>query len=213
MLFDGWKTFTKMLLTYQASQKISKEEDKQENRLHFYRKREEIPQVAQRVWQVYRGVVQLSQLHLSGEEVILGWAKPSTFFGMWLNHIETYQAKALSDTYLRWYSLGEIEACSPLARTFFTDTVRGMGQTEALLGIAGLRRVEDRLRELLLLLKQEMGQPVPEGTRIVIRLTHQNIASAMGATRVTVTRLLGEFQRQGYITLDSDRHIVIHHSL
>ena len=213
MLFDGWKTFTEMLLTYQASQQISKEEDKQENRLHFYRKREEIPQVAQRVWQVYRGVVQLSQLHLSGEEVILGWAKPSAFFGMWLNHIETYQAKALSDTYLRWYSLGEIEACSPLARTFFTDTVRGMGQTEALLAIAGLRRVEDRLRELLLLLKQEMGQPVPEGTRLAIRLTHQNIASAMGATRVTVTRLLGEFQRQGYITLDSDRHIVIHHSL
>ncbi len=213
MLFDGWKTFTEMLLTYQASQQISQEEDKQENRLHFYRKREEIPQVAQRVWQVYRGVVQLSQLHLSGEEVILGWAKPSTFFGMWLNHIEKYQAKALSDTYLRWYSLSEIEASSPLARTFFTDTVRGMGQTEALLAIAGLRRVEDRLRELLLLLKQEMGQPVPEGTRIVIRLTHQNIASAMGATRVTVTRLLGEFQRQGYITLDSDRHIIIDHSL
>ncbi len=213
MLFDGWKTFTEMLLTYQASQQISQKKDKQENRLHFYRKREEIPQVAQRVWQVYRGVVQLSQLHLSGEEVILGWAKPSTFFGMWLNHIETYQAKALSDTYLRWYSLSEIEASSPLARTFFTDTVRGMGQTEALLAIAGLRRVEDRLRELLLLLKQEMGQPVPEGTRLAIRLTHQNIASAMGATRVTVTRLLGEFQRQGYITLDSDRHIVVHHSL
>ena len=213
MLFDGWKTFTEMLLTYQASQEISQEKDKQENRLFFYKKREEIPLVAQRVWQVYRGVVQLSQLHPRGEDVILAWVKPSTFFGMGLKRINTYQAKALSDTYLRWYSLGEIEASPDLARTFFTDTVRGMRQTEALLAIAGLRRVEDRLRELLLLLKQELGQPVSEGTRLAIRLTHQNIASAMGATRVTVTRLLGEFQRQGYITLDSDRHIVIHHSL
>jgi CRP-like cAMP-binding protein len=70
--------------------------------------------------------------------------------------------------------------------------------------------VEERLQELLQLLSQELGQPVAEGTRLLVRLTHQNLANAIGTTRVTVTRLLGEFQRQGLISLDSDRHLVIH---
>jgi CRP-like cAMP-binding protein len=87
-----------------------------------------------------------------------------------------------------------------------------MRQTEALLAIAGLKRVEDKLHHLLQLLKQEMGEPVAEGTRLGIRLTHQNLANAIGTTRVTVTRLLGEFQRQGLISFDSDRHLIINHS-
>ncbi|MGF1479065.1 MAG: Crp/Fnr family transcriptional regulator [Cyanophyceae cyanobacterium] len=178
-------------------------------RLHFYDKGDEIPLVAQGVWQVYRGVVQLSKIHHSGEELLLGWAKPATFFGTWLTRVEPYQAKALSDVYLRWYSLGEIETSAQLAQTILGGVVRRVRQTEALLSIAGLRRVEERLHELLLLLKQEMGEPISGGTRLAVRFTHQNIANAIGTTRVTVTRLLGEFQRRELIALGSDRHIVI----
>jgi CRP-like cAMP-binding protein len=35
------------------------------------------------------------------------------------------------------------------------------------------------------------------------------LANAIGTTRVTVTRLLGEFQTQGKVSLDGDRHLVI----
>jgi CRP-like cAMP-binding protein len=198
-----------MLLTYNAVQNISQNEEKEGVKLHFYEKGEEIPLVKQGVWQVYSGMVQLSMFNPSEKEVLLGWAQPSTFFGRWLASTDTYQAKSLSDTYLRWYSPKEIEASSSLMRTMLSQTISRIRQTETLLAIATIRRVEDRLLHLFLLLKEEMGEPVEGGTRLKVRLTHQNIANAIGTTRVTVTRLIGDFQRQGNITIDSDRQIVV----
>ena len=62
---------------------------------------------------------------------------------------------------------------------------------------------------LLLLLKQEIGQPVPQGTRMSVRFTDQDFAEACSTTRVTITRLLGQLQQQGRITLDSQNHIIL----
>lgn len=200
-----------MTVTYNLTRTQLQDECTEGRRLYFYDRGEEIPLVEQGIWQVYRGVAQLSQLSLNGEEVLLGWAQSSTFFGLWLTHVESYQAKALSEVYLRWYQLNEIEASPHLSHTVLTQVIRRMRQTEALLAIAGLRRVEEKLSELLKLLKKELGQPVAEGTRLGVRLTHQNLANAIGTTRVTVTRLLGDFQRQGIISLDGDRHLIIHH--
>lgn len=200
-----------MILTHNLTHTQLPDEYSEGRRLHYYDRGEEIPLSEQGVWQVYRGVTQIGQLSLNGEEVLLGWAQPSTFFGLWLTHIESYQVKALSEVYLKWYPLSEIEASPNLSSIMLAQVVRRMRQTEALLAIAGLRRVEERLQELLQLLKKELGQPVAEGTRLAVRLTHQNLANAIGTTRVTVTRLLGDFQRQGIVSLDSDRHIIIHH--
>lgn len=199
-----------MLLTYNQSQPIFPNIEKDGTRRHFYDRGTKIPLINHGVWQVEEGVVQLSKFNPSGEEVLLGWSQPSTFFGMGLTSNDAYQGKALSDVSLLWYSLAEIEASPNLAHNVLTQVVRRMRQTEALLAIAGMRRVEDRLLELLQLLKQDLGQPLSEGTRLVVRFTHQNLANAIGTTRVTVTRLLGHFQRQGYVSFDSDRHMIIH---
>ncbi|HEY9671211.1 MAG TPA: Crp/Fnr family transcriptional regulator [Waterburya sp.] len=180
-------------------------------RLHFYAKGEGIPLVSQGVWQVCQGIVQLSTVCQNGEEVWLGWAAPSTFFGQWFSLLQSYQATALCDTHLIWFSLAEINASPRLAHVVLQQMVRRMRQTEALLAIAGQRRVEDRLYSLLLLMQQEMGQPLAEGTRLEVRLTHQNLANAIGTTRVTVTRLLSKLKSEGAFTLDRDRHMILNH--
>ena len=180
-------------------------------RLHFYAKGEGIPLVSQGVWQVCQGTVQLSTVCQNGEEVWLGWAAPSTFFGQWFSLLQSYQATALCDVHLIWFSLAEINASPRLAHVVLQQMVRRMRQTEALLAISGQRRVEDRLHYLLLLMQREMGQPVAEGTRLEVRLTHQNLANAIGTTRVTVTRLLSKLKSEGAITLDRERHIVLNH--
>lgn len=196
--------------TYNATDNISPNyENAEDVKLHFHEKGEEITLTKQGLWQVYSGMVQLSMLNPTGKEVHLGWAQPSTFFGRWLSSTETYRAKALSDLYLRWYALKEIESSPTLLRAVLAQMVRRMRQTETMLSIATMRRVEDRLQHLLLLLKQEMGEAVPEGTKLKVRLTHQNMANAIGTTRVTVTRLIGDFQRQGLITIDGDRQIIV----
>ncbi|MGK7931049.1 MAG: Crp/Fnr family transcriptional regulator [Microcystaceae cyanobacterium] len=198
-----------MVFTYSPLPALSVESSTEERDLKFYDRSDIVPLLNNGVWQVCRGIVQLSQISLSGDEIILGWAQQNTFFGQWLSHIDAYHAKAMSEVYLRWYSLTELENSPRLTQVMVTQMARRMKQTEALLAISGLKRVEERLYHLLHLLKQEMGESTETGTRLPVRLTHQNLANAISTTRVTITRLLGDFQRQGMISVDEDRHLII----
>jgi CRP-like cAMP-binding protein len=168
-----------------------------------------IPMNPQEIWIVCRGVVQLSTLYPSGDEALLGLAGSSMPFGMPLTLIYPYQAAALSDVDLMGLTMMEVEQSPTLAREIFHHLGRRLRQTEAMLAMVGCRRVEDRLRQLLLLLQMEVGQPVPEGTRLSVRLTHQHLASAIGTTRVTVTRLLGQLKEEGRLLIDENRHIIL----
>ncbi|MDJ0508597.1 MAG: Crp/Fnr family transcriptional regulator [Crocosphaera sp.] len=197
-----------MVLASNLTQPLSLE-DTEIGRLHFYERGEDIPLISGGIWQVYRGIAQLSQLSPQGEEILLGWAQPATFFGSWLTSVASYQVKGLSDLYLQWHPIEEMANSPELSQMAFAQLARRMRQTEALLAIAGLKRVEDRLQQLLYLLEKELGELRNNQTRLQVRLTHQNLAGAIGTTRVTVTRLLGEFQRQGWLSFDSDRHIII----
>jgi CRP-like cAMP-binding protein len=157
---------------------------------------------------VCRGVVQLSTLYPNGDEGILGLICPSMPFGAPLSQLIPYEAIALTDVVLMRVHIMEIEQCSRLAQSLFRELMRRLQQTEMLLAIAGYRRVDDRLRQLLELLRQEMGQVTAQGTRLTVRLTHQQIAGLIGTTRVTVTRLLREFRAEGWMSFDSTRHIL-----
>jgi CRP-like cAMP-binding protein len=57
----------------------------------------------------------------------------------------------------------------------------------------GLRQ---RLLGLLSLLAATFGRSHAEGMMIDVRLTHAELASAIGATRSTITRLLSELRRE-----------------
>ncbi len=183
-----------------------------ERRLHFYGKGATVPLIPQGIWQVCQGLVQLSTLYPTGDEGLLGWVGPSMCFGLWLTCLQTYQATATSDVYLMWYSLVEIESSPQLTRELLPQLMRRLRQMEAILAIAGQRRVEHRLYQLLLLLKQEFGQPTSEGTRLNVRLTHQDMANAICTTRVTVTRMLGKLKQKGCIDMDGDRHLILKHN-
>jgi len=62
---------------------------------------------------------------------------------------------------------------------------------------------EGRLAELLRRLADLYGEEGPAGTRIKIRLTHEQIASMTGTSRVTVTRTLKRWRKEEIIALDS----------
>ncbi len=198
-----------MLQTLKAVPETDRHHAREERRLHFYAKGETIPILSQGIWQVAQGLVQLGTLYPTGEEGLLGWVGPSMCFSLSFSCLQTYQAKALSDVYLMWFSLREVEGSPHLAREMFPQLMRRLRQVEAMLAISSQRKVEDRLHQLLLLLKQEMGEPVTDGTRLRVRLTHYDLATAIATSRVTITRILGKLRRDGIITLDSKRHIII----
>jgi CRP-like cAMP-binding protein len=178
--------------------------------LQPYKSGQAIRMLPDEILVVCRGVVQIGTLYDSGDEALLGLACPSMPFGLPLSFIRPYQASALTDVDLMRLTLAEVEQSPMLAQGIFRHLTRRLQQTEAILAMVGYRRVEDRLRHLLLLLKQEIGQPATShGTRLGIRLTHQQLANAIGTTRVTVTRLLSQLQEEGWLVVDNTRHIVL----
>jgi len=176
---------------------------------HIYLKGEMISLKPQTIWVVSRGIVKLSTVSETGEEVLVGLAGPSMPFGSDLTALKTYQATALSEVELACFCLTDIAAYPNLAQKVLPQINQRLRQTEALLAISGQRHVKERLHNLLLLLKKEIGQPVEQGTRLSVRFTHQDLASACSTTRVTITRMLGKLQAQGKIILDSQNHIIL----
>ncbi len=161
------------------------------------------------IWVVYRGLVQLSTIHAQGEEVLLGIAAPSMPFGLPLTSLSPYFALALTEVNLMNLTVAEIENSPKLSQGLFWYLVHRHQQTEVLLSAANYRRVEERLRQFLWLLKQDLGHNVPQGVRLPLRLTHQQIANAIASTRVTVTRMLGQLQREGSLIIDPDRYLIL----
>ena len=198
-----------MLLTDGLASIICREKEEEKLLLEFYEKGEEISLLNTGIWQVYRGVVQLSKIDVSGKEIILGWATPNNAFDNRIDNSITYRAQALSDVYIRCVTSQYLKIYPQIITELIAKLSYRLLKTEQLLTITAIKRVEERLWELLVMLKEEMGQPVLKGTRLTVRFTHQNLANVIGTTRVTVTRVLGEFQTKKWIEFDRDRHIII----
>ena len=197
-----------MLLSQQVDSRFDLRRVK-ELPLQQYGRGDEISTSNSDIWQVYRGVVQLSKIRSNGTEIVLGWVTANGTFGNNLDRCALYRAVALSDVYIKRYSLQDVIGQPSLARQFFSQFSDRLIKSQQLLSIVAIKSVEERLKQLLLMLKQEMGQPVTGGVRLQVRFTHQHLAEALNTTRVTVTRILGSFQNQGLIYFDDRRHIVI----
>ena len=170
-----------------------------------------VPLLKKTVWLVVRGMVKLSAISVQGDELLLGLAGPNEPFGDPLSNVEVYEATTLCESDLLCLTCDEIAASPHLAMAL----LQGMGvryrQSEAMLGLLGLRRIEDRVRGFLELLANDYGQPCDQGLRLNIKLTHQELASALSTTRVTVTRVLGSLKDEGWLQLDGQRRLVIAH--
>ncbi|MBD2507617.1 helix-turn-helix domain-containing protein [Nostoc muscorum FACHB-395] len=180
-----------------------------DRQVHKHSKGETIPLNPLVIWYVSQGLVKLNTYCETGEEVLIGLATAGMVFGSSLTSLNIYQATALSDVKLVSIYAAEIEASPNLSHTLLPKINQRLRQTESFLVISGRRRVQERLHYLLELLKREVGETVPEGTRLSVRFTHEDIASACCTTRVTITRLMGKLQEEGIISFDSKKHIIL----
>ena len=173
------------------------------------RKGERIRFDPQQVLIVCRGIVLLNTLYPNGDEGILGLIRPSQPFGLPLTQLDPYEAIALTEVVLIRVSIQDIEQSPQLAQSLFRELMLRLKQTEAWLAIGQERRVETRLRQLLEFLQKEIGQVTPQGIRLSVRLTHQQLAGMTGTTRVTVTRLFRDFRAEGWLSMDAARHLLL----
>ena|SRR5436190_15549314 len=70
-------------------------------------------------------------------------------------------------------------------------------------------RVEDRLLATLWHLASMWGKVTPVGTVVPFRLTHEMLASIIGAQRPTTTMAIRSLTQQGLLTRDDGRAYVL----
>jgi CRP-like cAMP-binding protein len=170
-----------------------------------------VPLLRNNVWLVVRGMVKLGAITIHGDELLLGLAGPNEPFGEPLSGVEAFEARTLCDSDLLCLTLAEIQADPALAVAMLQAISQRYRQSQALLSLMALRRVEERVRGFLELIASDYGQPCDQGLRLNLRLTHQEVASALSTTRVTVTRILGALRDEGWLQLDPQRRLVISH--
>ena len=87
-----------------------------------------------------------------------------------------------------------------------TDRVRAGDRKRLELAACSVR---ERLARLLLELAERHGERVPEGVRIRVPLTQQELAGAVGSSRESVTRLLRDLRERGCVTTHRQALVVV----
>lgn len=71
--------------------------------------------------------------------------------------------------------------------------------------------VHGRVAGQLLAFAREFGEATPDGDVLIpLRLTQSDLAGMVGASRVRVNQALNYYKRRNYLSVNQDRHIIIH---
>jgi CRP-like cAMP-binding protein len=153
------------------------------------------------LWKVESGVLRTYTFNETGTRNILGYWGAGDVVGHPLSRLNPYEIECLTSVEVllvppeRWHQA--LDAIMLHAQ-----------QTKELLYVKGYERAHHRLIHLLVWLAQKFGRSVHQGKLIDVPLTHEGIAESIGSTRVTVTRLLKQFEREGIIHRDH-RNIIV----
>lgn len=174
--------------------------------LHTFSHCDLIPLRPDALWLLDRGAVRTLTWNEEGTVVTLGYWGSGDVVGQPLSNLKPYQIECLTS----------VEACCiPLDQSYrILDAIwRHSQQTEELLCLVHSERIPQRLQQFLVWLARKFGRKVEQGQLIDLRLTHQELAEVVGTTRVTVTRQLQQFERDGIISRPRRNFIVLHDRL
>ena len=165
---------------------------------------------AERVYLIRRGAVRLSRVYETGEEITVALLRENSLFGVLslltghrsdrFYHAVAYTCELVSApaTSLR----NAIEQDASVGLLLLQGLSSRVLQTETMIETLTHRDMSSRLASFLLVLCRDFGVPGEKGVTIDLRLSHQAIAEAIGSTRVTITRLLGELKSSSLLAID-----------
>jgi global nitrogen regulator NtcA len=173
---------------------------------------------AERVYVLIKGAVKLSRVYEAGEEITVALLRENSVFGV-LSLItghksdRFYHAVAFTPVELLSVPIEQVEKALKSDPDLSMVMLRGLSsrilQTEMMIETLAHRDMGSRLVSFLLILCRDFGVPGREGIRIDLKLSHQAIAEAIGSTRVTVTRLLGDLRQKNMISIHKKK-ITVH---
>ncbi|MBJ7364733.1 MAG: global nitrogen regulator NtcA [Synechococcus sp. SupBloom_Metag_053] len=169
---------------------------------------------AERVYLLKRGAVRLSRVYESGEEITVALLRENSLFG-----VLSLLTGQKSDRFYHAIAFTRVDLISAPAtsvrQAIEKDArvglllLQGLSsrilQTETMIETLTHRDMSSRLVSFLLVLCRDFGMPGTRGITIDLKLSHQAIAEAIGSTRVTITRLLGDLRNDGLVEIDRKR--------
>lgn len=181
-------------------------------------KREYVCKPAESGKQVYvleRGRVKLFHISLSGKDMIMGFCLPGEIFGMphvFLNGATGENpmfAQASEDCEIRFISHEQFHSylvTHPNTALLIIETLSRQVRdlSDKLLNISSVK-VLPRIAKLLLHLGISYGVREAQIVRLDIPISHQDIADMSGATRQTVSGVLGTLRQQGILRISRQR--------
>lgn len=169
-------------------------------KLLYFKRHENLPSCDEGgAWKIHSGYVR-SLTWNSGESVPLGFWSEGDIVSNAIAQAHPYQVQCLTAVSVEY--LGNNYDCSQAA------VLAQVRQSNDLLRIVYCRQVEQRLLQFICWLAGAFGKTTPVGHQVLIKLTHQEIAESIGATRVTVTRLLKGLERAGKISWTAHEKII-----
>lgn len=196
----------------------------------IFRKDEQIPTRPQLIYLVNQGAIRLVSQNLNlpepnsaikseeleeleseqSESSFLGFVGAERPFEIVTQSSFSINAYAhIDQTHVAWLYWKDVAKWPDFRQQLYED-FRYQHQRKLLwLSALGQRKTIDRLTSFLCLLVEEYG--IEQGSYYCLpyTLTHAQIGSAIGSTRVTVTRLMGKLRRQGIISIQDDNSICV----
>ena len=173
---------------------------------------------AERVYVLIKGAVKLSRVYEAGDEITVALLRENSVFGV-LSLItghksdRFYHAVAFTPVELISVPIDQVEKALREDPELSVILLRGLSsrilQTEMMIETLAHRDMGSRLVSFLLILCLDFGVPTKDGITIDLKLSHQAIAEAIGSTRVTVTRLLGDLRQDEMISIHKKK-ITVH---
>lgn len=160
------------------------------------------PNSSKWAWLIETGVVKTYTWDEEGNQIILGYWGMGDLIGQPLSMVSPYEMQCCTAVTAQrvpptlWCSWGQCLS-------------HHCQQGEELLLINRCEPIRKRLRLFLVWLANKFGQRMEQGWYIGFRLTHQELADAIGSSRVTVTRLLSQLEQQGIIIRLDRSYIVV----
>jgi CRP-like cAMP-binding protein len=168
----------------------------------LFTRRSFLPDQNNALWKIERGFVRTFTYLEDGTTVALGLWGPGDIVGLALSRLQPYQMECLTKVEALVIPLDD---CSELTETLFNH----IQQAQELMVIRSHKKVDTMLINLLAWLSKKFGSEVEKGRLIDMHLTHEDLAEMLGSTRVTITRILGQFEQEGLIERLSLHRIVL----
>lgn len=166
-----------------------------------FSRRDSIPPREDVLWRIERGAVRTVTWSEQGTLITLGYWGPGDVVGHPLSRVKPYQIECLTSV--------EVTILPPgLWEQALDAMLSHIQQTEELLSIVHRKPVSLRLWQFLLWLAQKFGRDVDKGRLIDLGVTHQEMAEVINTTRVSVTRMLQQFEEEGML-LRHERRLIL----